>query len=202
MKKRMLFLILLLIAAQPVCYGQKTFQNLNFESSIPPTDPAGFPDLKGWQIFGSGFGYDTISLGGTSVILHDSDSPYLQPLIGNFSILLVNGFQGNGEVGIAKIAQTGAVPTGTRSVRFVATSLSPVVSFAGNSLAVQQVGSTARYNVFTGDISSFVGQTGELRFSQTRLFDQVTFSPVAVPEPAVVVLIVAGGLLFIFTRRS
>lgn len=158
--------------------------------------------MKGWQAYPGALAYNTISLGGAAVVLHDENSPYFSPLIGNYSAVLFNGIQPPvGDGLIAEIGQTGTIPVGTLSLRFVATSLSPVVSFGGNAIAVQQVGSTARYNVFAGDISSFAGQTGELRFSQTGLFDQVTFSTVAVPEPATMALLLAGAVLLSVSRR-
>lgn len=192
--------------------GQGSFQNLNFESAVPPLNPTGTAieqAMPGWAAY---LGDEPtfivyingVSLGGASVGLRDSSAASMPSLIGSYSAELFDGLPPSmgGDGKIASLGQTGTIPAGTLSLRFVATSLSPVVSFAGNTLAVQQVGNTARYNIFAGDISSFAGQTGELRFSQTGLFDQVSFSTVAVPEPGTMALLLAGGLLFHFTRMT
>jgi hypothetical protein len=194
---------LVALLATSSVFAQGTFRNLGFEESIPPVEPGGFPNLIGWQVFEGGFGYNTISLGGESVILHDGNSPYLTPLIGNFSVVLVNGAQPPiGDGGIAEIAQTGTIPANSLSLRFVATSLSPVVTFGGTPIGLSIVNSTATYNVFAGDITSLAGQTGELRFSQTGMFDVVTFSTLPVPESGTAFLLVVGAaLLGAATRR-
>ena len=118
----------------------------------------------------------------------------MTPLVGNFSIVLVNGAQPPlGFGGIAEIAQTGTIPATSRSLRFVATSLAPVVTFADTPIGLTIVHTTATYNVFAGDITALAGQTGELRFSHTGLFDQVTFSSLPVPEPGVIGLLLVGA---------
>ena len=180
--------------------AQGTFTNLGFESSVPSAMGGGHPpDLMGWNANYPSF-HNTISLGGAAVILHDSSSPYLSPLIGNYSLLLFNGLQPPaGDRGIAEVWQTGTLPGNAQSVRFVATSLTPVVSFAGNLITAQRIGGNARFNVFAGDISTYAGQTGELRFSHTGMLDGISFSVLPVPEPGAVVLLSVGAIL-LWTR--
>ena len=182
-----------------IANAQGTFTNLGFESPVLPLSGSMLPSqaVPGWLAYvPSGFiGYNTISLGGTSIILHDSNSPFRPALLGNFSLQLFNGLDGE----TAMVGQIEQIPTGSLSVRFVATSLSPAVSFGGTPVVVQQIGSTARFNLFAGDITSFAGQTGELRFSQTGMLDGISFSALPVPEPGAVVLLSVGAIL-LWTR--
>ena len=147
--------------------------------------------IPGWSAYvsGGGFvGFNTVSLGGAVLILHDLNSPVHPAIVGNYSIWVADGLNGT----TAAIGQSGIIPVDSQSLRFVATSLAPVVTFADTPIGLTIVNSTATYNVFAGDITALAGQTGELRFSQTGLFDQVTFSTLPVPEPGVIGLLLVG----------
>lgn len=195
--------LFLLLSAQAV-RGQGTFRNLGFEQSAPPSQQSPWVDFGGWFPDRVVSGYNTISLGGPGVILHDSNSSFAQPLLGNYSVQLVNAFfpLPPGEISIAAIMQTGTIPSGSRSIRFIATSLAPVVSFGGNPMAVQRIGTSARFNLFAGDVTAFTGQLGDLRFSQTGMLDEIWFSTLPVPEPDVELLLLAGVTLVLARARS
>lgn len=192
---------LFLVTASPAGQAQGSFQNMGFENPIPPLAGIMWPQqaIPGWSAHSPGgdVGYNTLTLGGTALVLHDHNSPVVQPLLGNYSLALINGDEG----GIAAVSQIGTIPVGSLSLRFLATSLTPVVSFAGNTLATQRVGGTARFQVLAADISSWAGQTGELRFSHTGMLDGISFSTVPVPEPHLIWLLLAGGMVR-FVRRQ
>ena len=182
-------------------FSQGTFQNLDFESSIPPAQPFGGPSIVGWisdAVINYGGG---VSIGGASVSLNYANAASFPALIGNYSVNLVNAPQTAGDGKIAEIAQTGTIPNNARSLRFVATSLTPEVTFAGRSIALELIFVDARWNVFAGDITTLAGQTAELRFRNTLQFDQVTFSPQPVPEPSLMLLLFTGLSASVAAKR-
>src|ERR1041385_269589 len=107
-------------------YAQGTFGNLNFEQANPiplgsPSIVATTNGLPKWtayfnnsplnQIF-----YDTTSLGGAAVSLHDAASLEFQPIQGNYSVFLQGS--GSGPAASAAVGQTGQIPANAVSVRF------------------------------------------------------------------------------------
>ncbi len=191
--------------------SQGTFVNLGFESPLIPL--AGGPQvvsvadaLPGWSSYlgdtpnGDVFFNANTPISGAAISVLGSDFLPTPSLAGNYSVELFNGRQlplGDGR--IASLGQTGTIPANSLSLRFIATSLSPVVTFAGTPIGLSIVNSTATYNVFAGDITALAGQTGELRFSHTGMFDVVTFSTLPVPEPGTAVLLSVGAIL-LWTR--
>lgn len=188
-------LAVMLLFAPQVAIAQTGFTNLGFENpqlplaSVMPPQQA----VPGWYVYvpnGCVF-YNTMSLGGTALILHDRNSPIASPLIGNYSLELYDGVDGE----TAAVWQIGTIPLGAKSVRFVASSLDPVVSFGGHALVAERAIASPGFSLFAADISPFAGLTGELRFSHTGLFDQVFFSSLPVPEPrALWLLALATGI--------
>ena len=184
-------------------YSQGTFVNLDFESVIPPLNPdinSTVPvsnALPGWTAYLSGSPrdrvfYNTISLGGPSVSLLDSLSPFpsLRPIQGINSVYLA----------AAGIGQTGQIPNDASSLFFLSGpgSLfvgSFVVYFGGQGIPMVQFGTFGDNVIMAGDISRFAGQTAELLFVGQGLFDDIQFSNQAIPEPSVLGLSVIGGLL-------
>lgn len=189
---------LLIVSAQPA-RSQGTFQNLNFESVVPPLNPdINFHvpitnALPGWTAYLSGIPrdwalYNNISLGGPSVSLLDSSSPFsnLAPLQGNYSVFLAAG---------AGVGQTARIPVGSITITFLLKPLSSInVSFAGNSIPLVEIGATSETAVMAGDISLFSGQIGELLFFGGGLFDNIQFSSQPIPEPSITALLFAGAL--------
>jgi hypothetical protein len=81
------------------------------------------------------------------------------------------------------------------------------VTFGGQTIptvqiGIQPIGST-RYLILGGDISSFAGQTGELRFTapvtllsfNIPYLDNIQFSIEPIPEPGTLGLFALGALL-------
>jgi hypothetical protein len=69
------------------------------------------------------------------------------------------------------------------------------VTFAGQQIPVIMLGSTSTATILGGDIASFAGQTGELRFQGGGELDNIQFSNSPVPEPGVFGLTALGALL-------
>jgi hypothetical protein len=111
----------------------------------------------------------------------------------------------------ASIEQNGTVPSTTASLQFKEAGFGPgpvSVSFDGNALVPVALSSGVSadglpYTLFGVNISAWAGHAGELEFSTSSTvdyayaeLDDITFSPMAVPEPSMVALSAIGGLLF------
>ena len=181
MKINTLLLAVVLMASN--LHAQGAFQNLDFEQANIVTIPGTFPiyavasnAIPGWTAYiGDNptdvLFYDSLSIGSPNVSIHDSASmpggSSLQPLQGNYSIGLQEGLSLP-----AAIGQTGHLPANAKSLIFSASidfssrSFSTLqVTFTGNVIPVTQLDSAPGYITLGGDISSYAGQTGELRFS-------------------------------------
>jgi hypothetical protein len=205
---------------------QAGFTNLNFESAhLPfPPGPGGqtisvTDALPGWTVLlnstEQGFvRYNEVSTGGTLMSLID---PYFaltsigEVIDGSYSLLLFAG--GGVSPGInASISQTGTVPTGSLSLRFVsyhdASSGGLSLYFGGTSLPFQPLGDVSdRYALYGADISAFAGLSGELTFkvqalppygTGSSILDNIQF---VVPEPSVWGLTLSGGLGLWWIRK-
>ena len=182
-------------------HSQGTFVNLDFESPVLPLIGDGFSQvpitnaLPGWTGYINGNAvdrvlYNNISLGGSSVSLLDSLSPFpaLVPIQGNYSVYLAAG---------AGIGQTGQIPNGAASLVFLSKPFSAFnVSFGGQLISMLQSGTSGNNIIMAGDISRFAGQTGELLFAGGGLFDDIQFSNQPIPEPNMLGLFGLGALLF------
>jgi hypothetical protein len=72
----------------------------------------------------------------------------------------------------------------------------PKVSFGGQRIPLTILGgSSSTYYIWGGNISSYAGQTGELRFFGDFSLDNIYFSNLPTPEPSVFGLSALGGLL-------
>jgi hypothetical protein len=107
--------------------AQGTFNNLGFESTIQPLDsmdPTGVPSasaIPGWATYFSGFQvsrmyYNTVSLGGAGITLHDTNSGFFTPLQGSYGVFLQGS--GAGPATSAEIGQSGTIPAAAASLRF------------------------------------------------------------------------------------
>ena len=71
-----------------------------------------------------------------------------------------------------------------------------VVSVGGVPLGQIPLGNTANYTLYGADVTAFGGRTEELRFEVFGLggftLDSIEFSPLAVPEPGIWSLFLAG----------
>lgn len=203
--------------------AQGNFQNLNFESAnnlpaVLPFQPAFVPvinALPGWTVFQgtsqeTQIGYNGISVGGVAVTLIGTNvvgSGY-KALIGYYSVTLDAG-EGSGTGpanSSASIAQSGLVPDGSASIRFIAagdaSSLS--VSFMGQNIPYYPLFPVFGSEMYGGDISAFAGQTGTFLFTEApgvsnpfaiSYLDNISFSPNPVPEPETWALLICGAVL-------
>lgn len=198
--------------------GQGTFRNLDFESANVPFVPAGqfgadvptSQGIPGWVAYYGSFQSSTIqhnnlSLGGAEVAILGpawSSSDILQ---GFYSVLLAQSTAGAPTT--AAIGQTGTIPATARTLAFYTSPLeSLVVTFSGQVIPLVQLGSGPNYKILGGDISSFAGHTGELRFTAgAGSLDNIQFSSIAIPEPNRVALFVIGalssGVVSLFRRK-
>ena len=191
---------ILAVLGKQWAYSQGTFQNLDFESPIPPLIPdfIGLVPianaLPGWTGYLNGVPFDlvwfgNIALGGPSIsVVDDSLIPFgFRPIQGLYSVFLNN----------AAIGQTGQIPNDAASLFFQRVPNSGFfVSFGGQGIPLVQFGTSGNNIIMAGDISRFAGQTGELRFGGAGLFDDIKFSNQAIPEPSMLGLFGLGALLF------
>lgn len=200
------------------------FINLNFESAVPVPiagDPGGRvqfgPAFPGWSAY-----YNSTPFSSTEPVTYNNPTLGDQALglvtpaffngsISNVSALLQGSLsEGSPDV---SLAQTALVPAGTASLRFLAyqrPTASFVVSLNGQPLSyslVQNLGNFSEYGV---NIPAFAGQIAELRFTQRSrvpfansfLLDNISFSPVPVPEPGTWALLGLGGAAALLLRRK
>ncbi|SRR6266446_3383647 len=218
--------LLILFAASSVL-AQGTFQNLDFEQAVVPIVlpvQAVWPipltnTLPEWTGYfatnGTASGsYNAISLGSANIGLIDGHtSLYSNSVIeGYFTALLQAGSLNPPlQFGSAGIGQTGLIPSAARSLLFDVSMLEGFISnfcvtVGGQSMRFTQVSAGANFQTYGVDISSFAGQTEELRFTAqpglglpdpyTGVFlDNIQFSDMAIPEPSVVTLSALGTLL-------
>ena len=189
-----------------LCQSQG-FLNLNFESAhlsgYAPGDVPSSAGIPGWTVYdSSGSGgsivYNTIALDDPVVTIQGINSTELTPLQGNYSVYIQGGSQWVYGTNVG-ILQTGQIPISAKSLTFWGYASNMQLSFSGQALAYNSIGSTGNYTIFGADISAFAGHIGELRFNVTHpggaTLDNIQFSNSPVPEPGTVALLVAGGLL-------
>jgi hypothetical protein len=166
--------------------AQGTFQNLGFESAtIVPVSGTEIVDFAqafpGWAgyvrgVQQSGAVYDTLAMStaGISIIDSNFSNPSGLPgglIQGNYTAVLMAGISGVLQPSDAAITQTALVPAGTESLWFRALfdSSGPLSSFAvtlgGQTLSLTPVAGGANYTLYAADISTWAGQTAELRFT-------------------------------------
>jgi hypothetical protein len=191
-------------------FAQGTFQNLKFEEAnlvqIPgqPYAVTVANALPDWTVeYGNAqqtqITYNVLSLGGTAATLlvknYPSPDTTLTPLDGSFSVLLYGGPTP------ISLSQTGLIPAGTQSLLFEGAWFSggpgPNVSIGSDNLTLFPVGN----GLFGANISAWGGQTEQLSFTVPAgygpyTFDDISFSPGAVPEPSPVLLTGITAALF------
>ncbi len=193
------------------------FQNLDFESAVigvpvnyelPATQA-----MPGWTTnnFDSGYiGYDALPLDSVGVSIMDALAPYpgwpriMYPLQGSYSAWLHNGSGPDGVEVQAWISQTGDIPSTANSLRFTTEQYFDdlTVSLNGIEIPMSLYSSSPEINqnhgaveTFIGDIRQFTGQSNvELCITGDGTLDNIKFSPLVVPEPSTLALIVIGVL--------
>ena len=209
-----------------VVSGQGIFQNLGFESANLPTIPSGSfggfvpvtAGLPGWNAYlGTNLQaqvlHNSVTLGASVVGIMGPDFSFLTRIQGSYTALLIGGVNPNTGNVDASIAQTGTIPGSARSIQFKANPGNGdfIISMGGQSIPVIALQSLPNSTLFGGDISSFAGQTTELRITAVSDYlnrglnvftiDSILFSNQSVPEPGSYFLF-GCGILFLAFRRG
>ena len=211
-----------------VAVGQATFQNLGFESANLPIIPSGSfggyvpvaNGLPGWNVYlgtsqQAQVLHNSVTLGASVVGIMGPDFSFLTRIQGSYTALLIGGLNSStGNNLDASIAQTGTIPGSTRSIQFKANPGNGdfIISMGGQSIPVVALQSLLNSTLFGGDISSFAGQTAELRITAVSdainhglnvfTIDSILFSTQSVPEPSSYFLFGCGILFLAFGRGA
>ena len=189
------------------------FINLDFEQAKNVPGPGVFSiettnGIPGWTAYvgtnKQGFiFYNTVSIGAAAISLQGPGSLY--PILqGSYSVILQ--YSSGGGTTAAAIGQTGRIPLTAMSVVFYEQFFSAFqVSFAGQTIPLFKLGSTATYDILGGDIFGFAGQTGELRFAtfpnSSGILDNIQFANQPIPEPSGLAFFGIVALLLGLIRR-
>ena len=211
---RTILIVVVLLAPLRNTQGQD-FVNLDFENATVAPTPVnvygGFVDpsfaFPGWTV-GNAYGsylatfYNDLSLGAPAISLMGPNFPNAtgySPLQGSYSVFLQYF---NIAAGPPTITQTGLVPVGTQSINFLIGPGQSDAMVTLNGVDIPLV--SLPDGRFGGDISAFAGSEAQLTFTTTTgglfgeglYFDDVQFSPSAVPEPSTSVLFIICFLFF------
>jgi hypothetical protein len=206
--KRFLIVTACLLLPAGVSFSQGAFQNLGFDSpnvaNLPPG--GGFVSVSdafpGWAGY---LGSDQTtqayfkgaSLGAAAVSLIDRTTPFYSNdvIAGSYTAVITAGDGPLGNFASAALAQTGQVPTTAKSLRFGVGTEGGIgdlgVTFNGQSLPFTPLLTLSNAVIYGSEISSFAGQTGELRFTEQPgvshfdfvYLDAISFSTQPIPEP-------------------
>jgi hypothetical protein len=196
------------------------FTNLDFETTSFMGMVSPIFGFQGWSLSGGSVNYDVLAVGSANISLLDRDAMYFGDLVlqGNASIALQAGVlvspSGAEPLVPVSIAETGQIPAGTQSLRFLANDPQSAlfVTFNGQNLPLFQ---QDQYD-YAADLSALAGRTGELRFGATPVtatyagvngtpitilrdatvvLDAISFSIQPVPEPGTGALLLCGAAL-------
>jgi len=160
------------------------------------------------------------TLGNVNISILGPNWNFTPILQGKYSVLLQAGLVLSTTPTPAAIAQTGAIPVTALSLQLLASQVFGAtfgttidrlqVSFNGQNLSLIPLSSTSNSILYGTDVSTYAGTTGELRISalpgatyshNSFLIDSIEFSPVAIPEPAVLTLAALGTGFLIWRLR-
>jgi hypothetical protein len=202
-----------LLALSAFCrIGQaQDFVNLNFENAnLAGYSPGGLVPatnaFPGWVVTAAYIPYDDVSLSGEAISIMDTNSPYFTTSIQGKYYALFEPGNSPGSTQTISLGQSGTIPSGTESMTFLGDIGGLQITFAGQSIAFSEIGSTANYNIYGANVSQFAGDTGQLLFSlaayasDARL-DNIQFSTSPIPEPSALASFALGGLFLVWWRR-
>jgi hypothetical protein len=196
----------------------QSFINLDFECPTYVPNPPYIRDfvaatsaIPGWTAYTDGnpypdILYNDISLSGGFVTLWGPGSGATAPH-GDYYLSLAGDFPGDYMETTTGVGQIGQIPSSALSLTFLGNfyGLPDQVSFAGNPLSVQVIGTTPNYNIYQADLSQYSGQTGELLFTTAlggeMSLDNIQFSTSPVPEPNSFGVFALGGLFVVWRHR-
>lgn len=195
--------------------AQSGFVNLDFEQGVyAPVNPelpytvATSNALPGWSAYWAGNEVATVG--------YNYDGPAIT-LFGPPGFGFTKSpFQGSYSVGLnaafpdmaSSISQSGQIPSDAKSLIFYVYHTEIEVMFAGQPITLYDMGGVNgqdSYHKYIGDIETFAGQTGELRFSAyAGNLDFIQFSSDPIPEPGVLSLAVVSVVLMLsqFSRSN
>lgn len=199
--------------------SEQGFVNLDFEeATIAPTPPGGsvFPAdpaqcFPGWTVGGSDavVMYNDLSFGAPAVELMGPNFPNgvnYAPLQGSYSTAL---YYFNGSPYLPPtLSQTALIPSDAASINFLVGNgqSDAAISINGSNISLVAVPGGR----LAGDVSAFAGTVATLTVSVARnrmgdnflYFDDIQFSPTAVPEPGTMKLLFPAAIcIFHFCRQ-
>lgn len=226
MKTSALMLASVVALATPI--PSPGFTNLNFEAAVVQlNDPAfGWLDwnlaVPGWSHSAGDsteivyYGSPHLGMSQWFLLLDTNSFPFGRnstPLAGDYSLAFVSGFASAAWATnwtSAFISQSGNIPADARSLQLLATG--PFDVFVGGTLIpMHSLGG----NSYGGDITSFAGTFAELTIRNASpppcpcaiwmptVVDDISFSPITIPEPTVLAMLAAGfGGMLARRRRA
>jgi len=220
--------VLLVVVAACSAFAQGTFQNLDFEQPtllLIPGDPYGSvqfaPAFPGWTGIVGGISqsnalYNNLFLDSSGIAILDHGFRYAVILEGNFTAVLQAGPGLGSQPADTTLWQTGLIPVGSQSLRFIAYDDyfrgTFSVSMGGQTLALIPLSAGTNYTLYGADISAWAGKAAQLSFTafagpphvtgENALYlDSIDFSDVAIPEPSVLTLAALGTLFLTWRLR-
>lgn len=211
-----------LLASLWTGYGQG-FINLDFEEAAIVPDPTmqfgvyANPALPGWTAYAgtrrlTTIYFNAISAGATAVSILDPQG-IPSSLDGIYSVYLSGGIGFTATQ--ATIKQTGIVPSDAQSITFIARYYGLPggilnITLGGQTIHFASISTGTGFIEYGGSIPpGLAGQNAELVFTApTRLttdndweIDDIQFSPIAIPEPSLLSLIVLSGISLWASRK-
>lgn len=182
------------------------FENANIPNNLPSNQIAATNAFPDWTVSAPYIYYDDFSLSGESISICDSNSPVQPSQIQGayYALLFAANFEGGTSI---SLEQTGQVPSWAQSIEFWGQMGGMQVTFDGQMLSFDEIGSTANYNIYAANIASYAGDIGPLVFtlppntSQAEL-DNIQFLSTSVPEPSTLGLSALCGLFFMWRYRQ
>ncbi len=204
--------------AQGTFVGDGTFVNLDFEQgNVPAGHFSAVPvsqALPGWTAYLGDTPVTSIlpndvSLSGASVSIITPQWGAGTVFQGNYMVLIQAAeYPSSLSPTTAAIAQTGQIPSNAQFIVFEAKTSGLELTFNGSPLTVSSSSPHGSYTVYEAGVSSFAGQTGELRFTCPQVtgfgsiyLDDIGFYAVSAPEPGSLALLAAGGLILALGQR-